>query len=508
MLSTARSFTVDALEARPVTVEVDVHRGLPSFSIVGLPDAAVREGRERLRAALLNCGFEFPLRRIVANLAPVGLRKRGPGLDLALAVALLCASGQLSWERLPRLALIGELSLDGSLRPVDGALAIAEAAREEGLEAVVVPVENAAEARRAAIEVIGLSSLSQLPALAAGEGEWAQPTPPAPEAVSIEPQRPAPGPRPRSSATTEPSACPECLRRSWLLALLAPYIEKASGEAPGRGISELLGLCNEDLVQRVAPRQGAPLLARVAAMSERCLREELAAAKCWACCHHEQLYPDALRDAPNAPWALIGRGEATLLEGLKATDTVTVVGARRASTYGREVARGLGRELAEAGIVVVSGLAFGVDACAHRGALEAGRTFAVLGCGPDVAYPASHRSLWRRTCERRLVLSELPPGAGAWRWTFPARNRIMAALGGMTVVVEAAERSGSLITADIAADLGRDLGAVPGPVTSRSSAGPNSLLAGGAHVIRGAQDVLDAMLGPGPRLGRRRPASR
>jgi DNA processing protein len=507
MLSTARSFTVDAHEARPVTVEVDVHRGLPSFSIVGLPDAAVREGRELLRAALLNCGFEFPLRRIVANLAPVGLRKRGPGLDLAMAVALLCASGQLSWERLPRLALIGELSLDGSLRPVAGALAIAEAAREEGLEAVVVPVENAAEARRAAIEVIGLLSLSQLPALAAGEGEWAQPTPPAPEAVSIEPQRPASGPRPRSSATTEPSACPECLRRSWLLALLAPYMEKTSGEAPGRGISELLGFCNEDLVQRVASREGPRLLARVAAMSERRLREELAAAQSWACCHHEQLYPDALRDAPNAPWALIGRGEAALLEDLTASDTVTVVGARRASTYGREVARNLGRELAEAGIVVVSGLAFGVDACAHRGALEAGRTFAVLGCGPDVAYPASHRSLWRRICERGLVLSELPPGAGAWRWTFPARNRIMAALGGMTVVVEAAERSGSLITAEIAADLGRDLGAVPGPVTSRSSAGPNSLLAGGAHVIRGAQDVLDAMLGPGPRPGRRRPAS-
>jgi DNA processing protein len=148
-------------------------------------------------------------------------------------------------------------------------------------------------------------------------------------------------------------------------------------------------------------------------------------------------------------------------------------------------------------MVVVSGLAFGIDACAHRGAIDAGRTIAVLGCGPDVAYPASHRSLWRQICERGLVISEFPPGATPWRWTFPARNRIMAALGAMTVVVEAAERSGSLITADLAADLGRDLGAVPGPVGSRLSAGPNSLLAGGACVVRGAQDVLDAMLGPG-----------
>ena len=149
---------------------------------------------------------------------------------------------------------------------------------------------------------------------------------------------------------------------------------------------------------------------------------------------------------------------------------------------------------------MVSGLAFGIDACAHRGALDAGGiAIAVLGCGPDSAYPAAHRSLWRRICESGLVISELPPGATPWRWTFPARNRIMAALAGMTVVVEAAERSGSLITADLAADLGRDLGAVPGPVGSRASAGPNNLLAGGACVVRGAQDVLDALLGPGTR---------
>src|SRR6185312_15363204 len=129
------------------------------------------------------------------------------------------------------------------------------------------------------------------------------------------------------------------------------------------------------------------------------------------------------------------------------------------------ISRELGRDLAAAGMVVVSGMAFGIDACAHRGALESGRTVAVLGCGADVAYPATHRSLWRRLQERGLVLSELPPGTGAWRWAFPARNRIMAALAAMTVIVEGEERSGSLITADLAADLGRDLGAVPGPVT-------------------------------------------
>ena len=297
----------------------------------------------------------------------------------------------------------------------------------------------------------------------------------------------------------EPRACLECLRRSWLLATLGPYVERiATGEVGSRS-PELLRLSNEELVEVSAPKVAEQLLARIVALGEERLNEALGAAGCWACCRHDELYPQSLRDAADAPWALIGRGGPDLLDGLEPYGVVTIVGARRATSYGREVARELGRELARAGMVVVSGMAFGIDGCAHRGALDGGRTIAVLGCGPDVAYPASHRSLWRQICEKGLVLSELPPGAPPWRWTFPARNRIMAALAGMTVVVEAATRSGSLITMDLAADLGRDLGAVPGPVTSRASAGPNALLASGAHVIRDAQDVLDAMLGPGRR---------
>jgi magnesium chelatase family protein len=180
VLATARTFTLDGISARPVRVEVDVHRGLPAFSLVGLPDTAVREARERVRAAMANCGFEFPLRRIVANLAPASLRKAGPGMDLAIATALLVASGQLSWEALPRLAMVGELALDGTVRPVSGALAIAEAARELGADAVVVPAENGPEAAMAdGVGVIPLESIEQLPALAAGE--WA-------------PQRPEPLP--------------------------------------------------------------------------------------------------------------------------------------------------------------------------------------------------------------------------------------------------------------------------------------------------------------------------
>lgn len=181
MLATARTFTLDGISARPVRVEVDVHRGLPGFAIVGLPDAAVREARERVRAALVNCGFEFPLRRIVVNLAPASLRKVGPGMDLAIAAALLSASGQLEWERLGAVALAGELALDGTTRPVPGALAIAEAARESGAEAILVPAENGSEAALAeGVDVVPLDGLGQLPALVAGEWE-----PPRPAALPL-----------------------------------------------------------------------------------------------------------------------------------------------------------------------------------------------------------------------------------------------------------------------------------------------------------------------------------
>jgi DNA processing protein len=295
-----------------------------------------------------------------------------------------------------------------------------------------------------------------------------------------------------------PSACPECLRRSWLLADLAPYIERITRGEASRA-TEILRLSSEELVGVAAPNEAAQLLARNAALSEQRLNKELAMAECWACCRHGDLYPGSLRDADDAPWALIGCGNPALLNRLQPFQAVTIVGTRRATSYGQEIARELGRELAAAERTVVSGLAFGIDGCAHRGALDGGGTIAVLGCGPDVAFPASQRGLWRRICERGVAISELPPGATPWCWTFPARNRIMAALAGMTVVVEAVESSEALVTADLAAELGRDLGAVPGPVTSRASAGPNALLANGAHVIRDAQDVLDAMLGPGSR---------
>lgn len=274
-------------------------------------------------------------------------------------------------------------------------------------------------------------------------------------------------------------ACPECLRRSWLLALLGPYIE---GIAPVVGpVTELLKLSNQDLAATAAPTVAAQLLARVEALTDPQMQGQLEEASCWAICRHDDRYPPGLRHVDGAPPALIGRGDPPVLPRLTPSGVVTIVGSRRATSYGREVARDLGRELAAAGLVVISGLAFGIDACAHRGALDGGgKTIAVRGCGPDTSYPAAHRGLWRTIAETGAVISELPPGSTPWRWSFLARNRVMAALAGMTVVVEAAARSGSLITADLAADLGRYLGAVPGPLTSRASVGANDLLADGA----------------------------
>src|SRR5260221_8847985 len=234
-----------------------------------------------------------------------------------------------------------------------------------------------------------------------------------------------------------PQACPECLRRARLLAHLAPYIEKIATGAPGKRSPELLRLANEDLATVAAPGVAAQVLTQIAAVPDDRLLAELAEAECWACCRHDPLFPRGLCDAADAPWALVGRGDPGLLGRLTPEGAVTVVGARRASTYGREGARELGRELAAAGLAVVSGLSLRIDACAHRGALDSGVTIAGLGCGADIAYPAAHRSLWRQISESGLVLSELPPGSGAWRWTFPARKPIMAALSGLILRVDA-----------------------------------------------------------------------
>ena len=198
-------------------------------------------------------------------------------------------------------------------------------------------------------------------------------------------------------------------------------------------------------------------------------------------------YPARLRALSSPPRSLWARGDLSLLD----RPCVAIVGTRRATAYGERVARELARVLAVAGAAIVSGLARGIDACAHRGALEAGgATIAVLGTGLDVAFPKGHAALQRTIGERGLLLSELELGNAAHGGSFPRRNRIIAALCTVTIVVEAGVRSGALITASHALELDRSLAAVPGPIDVPQAEGSNLLLRDGAIPITSMADAL------------------
>jgi DNA processing protein len=199
-------------------------------------------------------------------------------------------------------------------------------------------------------------------------------------------------------------------------------------------------------------------------------------------------YEQGLHDLRDPPAALFVLGRA-LADGI---DRVAIVGARRCSTLGRDVAEDLAAAVASAGLGVVSGAAHGIDAAAHCGTLDAGgRTVAVLGSGIDVPYPGGNRQLLRRIAEHGTIVSEYPPGVAAEAWRFPARNRIVVALARALVVVEGAARSGSRISVDHALDLGREVYAVPGPVNSALAETPLEMIREGATMIRGSDDLLD-----------------
>jgi DNA processing protein len=295
-------------------------------------------------------------------------------------------------------------------------------------------------------------------------------------------------------------ACGACLSRTWLIARLAGSIEIARHQR--RRLREILALPDEELIAAVGGVRASTVAEELERLDIDALREAVERARLEAICRHDARYPARLRDLPDAPAALFVAGGAARLAQLAGgaledgPRAVAVVGTRRASADGLEVAASLSRGLAAAEVTVVSGMALGVDSAAHAGAVTTtGRTVAVLAGGADVPYPPTKARLYERIVERGCVVSELPPGFVAMRWCFPARNRIIAALGHMTVVVEAARRSGSLITAEIAIDLGREVGAVPGPVTAWRSAGTNALLRDGATLIRDAGDALDMAVG-------------
>jgi DNA processing protein len=294
-------------------------------------------------------------------------------------------------------------------------------------------------------------------------------------------------------------ACDACLRRSFLIAHLAPRIAGLLG-AGERRAAGILALPDDELVAAAAGRRVEHALAFLDRLDVGRERERLSSAAFLAVCRHGDGYPPLLEDLVDPPAVLFGAGRGTVLRVLVDEPGVTLVGTRRASPYGTEVAYALGRGLGAAGVPVVSGLALGIDGTAHRGCLDGGGVpVAVVASGPDVIYPRRHRNLHDRVRAAGLVLSELPPGSEPYRWSFPARNRIMAGLARMTVVVEAADPSGSLITADFAKDLGRCVAAVPGRITSSLARGTNNLLKDGATPIAGTEDILDELFGVGNR---------
>lgn len=199
-------------------------------------------------------------------------------------------------------------------------------------------------------------------------------------------------------------------------------------------------------------------------------------------------FPELLRQIPDSPPVLFARGDPALL----GRPAAAVVGSREHSDYGAEVARRVGWEAAAAGVVVVSGMARGLDAVAHEAALDAGGgTIGVLGNGLGVVYPAANRRLYERVAAQGLLLTEFSPGERPHAGSFPRRNRIISGLARVTVVVEAGEGSGALITAGTALDQGREVMAVPGPITSPQSVGPNRLIRDGAAPLLETRDLLD-----------------
>lgn len=273
------------------------------------------------------------------------------------------------------------------------------------------------------------------------------------------------------------------------LLLAAGSVENALVCPPGAAAG-LAGVEIPDVLPLLEP-------APVPGLDQARRRLERAGGRAVAICDGE--YPALLRESPDPPPVLFARGRP-----LGDAPVVALVGSRRATRTGLEAARLVAAGLARAGVIVVSGFAHGIDAAAHAAALEeGGETWGILGCGVDVPYPAAHERLRARMLEGGALLSELPPGTAPEPWHFPVRNRIIAGCARVVVVVEAALKSGSLITARCAAEAGRDVAAVPGPVIGEQSSGSNALLKDGAILVRDATDILREL--PDEDLRRLRP---
>jgi DNA processing protein len=289
---------------------------------------------------------------------------------------------------------------------------------------------------------------------------------------------------------TGPADWPLGLAR--LAQALGRDLQRAARRAGG---GRALWAADRDALGRALGLAGAELDAALAArrrFEAAAERRRLAAAGIAHVGAPDPRYPRRLAELHDPPFGLFARGAVDrALAAIAGGPVVAIVGSRRATAQGRALARGLAGRLGERGAVIVSGMAHGIDAAAHEGALQAGGlTVAVLGCGIDVPYPRRNRDLARRIAERGALLSEYWPGTAPTPWRFPARNRIIAGLAHAVAVVEAGRRSGALITADFALELGRPVLAVPGWPGALASEGCNGLLRAGAALLEGSEDVI------------------
>jgi DNA processing protein len=283
-------------------------------------------------------------------------------------------------------------------------------------------------------------------------------------------------------------ACAECLRRAWLLVRLAGHLDNERER-----ISELLDRADEDLIDAVGGSRTAEVRAEWKAFDVDPCRERCDAAGVETLCRCDPAYPAKLWDLTGEPAVLHVAGGLERFLELVATDSVAIVGARRASPYALENARSLARGVAGA-MTVISGMASGVDTAAHEGSLHArGDTIAVLASSPERPYPPSGRLLHQQILATGAAVSELGPGVPVRRWMFPARNRIIAALADMTVLVAGRQGSGAIGTALEADTLKRKVGAVPGQITAPLSFGPHLLLRSGAYLVAEPFDILKAV---------------
>ncbi|HEY7890723.1 MAG TPA: DNA-processing protein DprA [Solirubrobacteraceae bacterium] len=292
-------------------------------------------------------------------------------------------------------------------------------------------------------------------------------------------------------------ACDGCLRRSWLLTALAGYLDARRHDL--QRLTRLLTLSDGDLVRALGAHKRQDLREQYESFERSRVRLGLCAA---AICRHDPNYPYMLNQAQalGTPAVLYIDGDVERFKTMFTEPAVAIVGIRKATDYGIEIARSMARDLTAAGVPVISGLAEGIAAAAHLGAIDAGGpTLTVMPGGVDICYPANKRALFASMKGSGCAVSELPCGFRMRRWCYAGRSRIVTGLARVVVVVEADKSPVDLMVANLARMLGKTVAAVPGRVTSSSSRGTHSLLTQGARLVEGAQDILDLLYGVGAR---------